>query len=410
MAMNRPIQFSLFSLFILFAFGCTKSNVSESTRQSTAGEFAKSKMNYAQHFTVATYKNYKVVKTNATIRRWGSDEAQLLEDVMVLYQLGTEPPVLEGELQNAALIQVPVTRVATNLESTERFLEEFGAHKKITAVGGLISYNDSIRNAVLQGDIGQIGYSWHQPPNHEVLLERKTDLFLMTLSNLDFKDALVKCRQLGVPTATVFDWAESNYLAQAEWIKYFALFFNEEQKAEEIFNNIVANVNSIKEKVKVLPKKPTAMWGYYTGKGRWLVHYNSVEAQLLKDAGVNNVFYDSLRAIRNEGEPLSTEQLIAKAKDVEHWIIGDIHSAELPRENIMSTFSAWRSGNLYHNMKRSKPEANAFDWYGMAPVRPDYVLADLVKLLRPDVVFDHELVFMDKFDKKFKFPIEEGEF
>ncbi len=365
---------------------------------------------YAQHFNVTTFDNFKVVKTHATIRRWGSDDAQQLDDMMVLYQRGTEPPALEGELQNAALIQVPVTRIATNLESTERFLEEFGAHKNITAVGGLISYNDSIRNAVLQGKIGQIGYSWHQPPNQEVLLERRTDLFLMSISNLDFKDALTKCRQLGIPTATVFDWAESNYLAQAEWIKYFALFFNEEQKAEEIFNNIVARVNAIKEKVNTLREKPTVMWGYYTGKGRWLVHHNSAEAQLLKDAGLNNIFYDSSRAVRNEGEPLSTEQLLAKAKDVSHWIIGDIHSAELPGENIMSSFSAWQSGSLYHNMKRSKPEANAFDWYGMEPVRPDYVLADLVKLLQPDVVLDHELVFMDRFDKRFKFPIEEGEF
>ena len=404
------MQFASFSILIVFVWGCTRNKVSESTGQSTTEAFTKDKLMYAQHFAVSTYKNYKVVKTHATISRWGSDEAQQVDDVMVLYQRGTEPPALEGELQNATLIQVPVTRVATNHESTERFLEEFGAHKKIAAVGGLVSYNDSIRNAVLRGEVGQIGYSWHQPPNQEVLLERKTDLFLMTLSNLDFKDALTKCRQLGIPTATVFDWAESNYLAQAEWIKYFALFFNEEQKAEEIFNNIVARVNSIKKKVNALPEKPTAMWGYYTGKGRWLVHFNSVEAQLLKDAGVNNIFYDSTRAIRNEGEPLSTEQLLAKAKDVNHWIIGDIHSVALPGENIMSSFSAWRSDNLYHNMKRSKPEANAFDWYGMAPVRPDYVLADLVKLLRPDVVLDHELVFMDKFDKKFKFPIEEGEF
>lgn len=365
---------------------------------------------HAQHFSVSYRDNYKIVKTHATIRRWGSEEAQVVRDVMVLYQRGTEPPVLAGELVGASLIEIPVNRIATNLESTERFLEELGVQQKIQAVGGLISFNDSIRNAVAQGKIGQIGYSWHQPPNQEVLLERKIELFLMTLSNLDFKDALTKCRQLGVSTATVFDWAESNYLAQAEWIKFFALFVNEEEKADRIFNKIVIHVQEIKQMVALYPERPTAIWGYYTGKGRWLVHHNGIEAQLLKDAGLVNVFYDSTRAVRNEGEALSTEQLIEKAKDVTHWIIGDIHSGELPREIIMSAFSAWRSGSLYHNMKRSKPEANAFDWYGSAPVRPDYVLADLVKLLRPDIKLDHKTVFMDRFDKQFKFPIEEGAF
>ncbi len=409
--LNKSIR-SFFSVMIfLFALGCTKNkDANQPTSNLTATDFTESNIQYAQHFMVTTYENYKVVRTHATIRRWGSEETQQLEDIMVLYQRGTEPPALEGELKDAALIQVPVTRVATNLESTERFLEELNEQSKIAAVGGLISYNDSIRNLVLKGKIGQVGYSWHQPPNQEVLLDRKIDLFLMTISNLDFKDALTKCRQLGIPTATVFDWAESNYLAQAEWIKYFALFFNEEEKAELIFNNIVTRVSDIKQKVNALAEKTTAMWGYYTGKGRWLIHHNSAEAQLLKDAGVNNVFYDSTRAIRNEGESLSTEQLLAKAKDVSHWIIGDVHSAELPGENIMSSLSAWRSGSLYHNMKRSKPEANAYDWYGTAKVRPDYVLADLVKLLRPDIKLDHETVFIDRFDKQFKFPIEDGAF
>jgi len=399
------------SFSILVSCSSPKTNDSVSASQQTSVLSRQSTtIQHAQHFTVSYHDNYKVVRTDATVRRWGSDESQQVEDVMVLYQRGTTPPDLKDELTGASLIEIPVVNIATNQESTECFLEELQQQEKIKAVGGLISYNDSIRNAVLQGKIGQIGYSWHQPPNQEVLLERKIDLFLMTLSNLDSKESLNKCRQLGIPTATVFDWAESNYLAQAEWIKFFALFVNEEQKADRIFNEIIARVQEIKNKVALAPQKPTAIWGYYTGKGRWLIHQNSIEAQLLKDAGVNNVFYDSTRAVRNEGEPLTTEQLIEKAKDVHLWIIGDIHSAELPNENIMSSFQAWRLGNLYHNMKRSKPEANAYDWYGSAPVRPDYVLRDLVRLLRPDIKLDHETIFMDTFNKQFKFPIDEGEF
>lgn len=403
----------LASIPILFLCSCSSPRSSDTAMATQDADVVSThftNIHHAKHFTVCYHDNYKVVRTNATIRRWGSDDAQKLEDVMVLYQRGTLPPELTGELEDASLIEIPVSHVASNQESTECFLEELGEQGKIHAVGGLVSYNDSIRRAVAQGTIGQIGYSWHQPPNQEVLLERKIDLFLMTISNLDFKESLRKCRQLGIPTATVFDWAERNYLAQAEWIKFFALFFDEEEKAERIFNDIVAHVDEIRQSVRALPEKPTVMWAYYAGKGRWLVHYNSVEAQLLKDAGVNNVFYDSTRAIRNEGEPLATEQLIQNGKDVSHWIIGDIHSAELPGEKIMSSFSAWRSDNLYHNMKRSKPESNAYDWYGSAPVRPDYILADLVKLLRPDVKLDHETVFMDRLNKQFKFPIEEREF
>ena len=45
-----------------------------------------------------------------------------------------------------------------------------------------------------------------------------------------------------------------------------------------------------------------------------------------------------------------------------------------------------------------------------AQVHLDRVLADLVELMHPEISLDHELVFMDKFDKKYNFPLPEGAF
>lgn len=379
-----------------------------STVQQTKDHFPhKVEIQHARHFSVSYHGNYKVVKTNATLQKWeGGSGEQTKEDILVLVQKGTTAPALTGELAGATIISIPAETIAVNIENGECFLAALGLKDRIVAVGGAISYDDTIRQKVLDKQIGQIGYSWHQPSNLEVLLQRKPEVFFMNIANLDFASSLEKSRQVGIPTASVFEWAEADYMGLAEWIKFYAVFFNAEQKANEVFNGIQSRVDSLKQLVATVPTKPTVIWGYYTGKDRWLVHRNSIEAQFMKDAALTNIFEDFSRPVRNSGEPISSEELLAKGKNAEHWMIGDIHSAALPSSNYLNAFQSWRSGKLYHNMKRSKPKANAFDWYGTAIVRPDIVLSDLIKLIHPELLPAHELFFMDHFDKATKLPLE----
>lgn len=364
---------------------------------------------YAQNFKVSYHKHYKVVRTNAELSSWEGGGNEVKEDVMVLVQRGTPVPELTGALADATVITIPAERVAVNIENGENYIAELGLFDRVVAVGGAISYDDSVRSRVISGDLAQIGYSWHQPANLELLLERKADLFLMNLSNLDFASTLDKSRQLRIPTASVFEWAEKSYLARAEWIKYYSLFFNAEAAANEKFEQVASSVESIKAQMADLPERPSMIWGYYAGKDRWIVHRNSVEAQFMRDAGVHNLLEDFTRPTRNSGDPISSEALLSLGHEANYWMIGDVHSAALPSDNYMNRFDAWRSGRLFHNMKRSKPQVNAFDWYGRGAVRPDLILADLVKLLYPDQLPEHELHFMEHFDKQMTFPLDVNE-
>ncbi|MEM1324416.1 MAG: ABC transporter substrate-binding protein [Bacteroidota bacterium] len=395
-------------------FSCTSENKTDESTSTTASTQSedlfehKIQPKHAKAFSVTYHNTYKVVRTQSKLSSWSGSGSETKEDVMVLVQKGTSAPELTGDLAKAEVIEIPVERVAVNIENAENYLEELGLDDKLVAIGGLISYEDRRRQQAVDGELLQIGYSWHSPPLFENLLASQPDLFLMNLSNLDFADALDKSRQLNIPTATVFSWSESNYLAQAEWIKYYSLFFNAEEKANTVFSAIEANVEALKSKVAQVSEKPTVIWGYYTGNDKWLVHRNSTECEFMNDAGLNNILYQPDAPLKNAGVPMSFEELLAKAEDVEHWILGDVHSAALPKESLMSSFQAWQTGNLYHNFKRSKPATNAYDWYGSAIVRPDKVLADLIHLVHPEVLPNHELFYMDRLEKDFKFPIEQG--
>lgn len=364
---------------------------------------------YAKRFMVDYHENYKVVRTNAILFDNSSEEAESsdVEDILVLVQRGTNPPELKGSLKNATVITIPVKTVAVNVQHSESYLREIGLDNRINAIGGLYSYDDKMREKAMDGALGQIGYSWHSPPNFEVLLERRPETFIMTLASLSHKESLDKCRQFGIPTAPVFDWAEYDYLARAEWVKFYALFFNAEKEANEVFERIENKINNLKALTKNIEVKESALWGYYSSKQRWIMQINSIPAQYLKDAGLENALVNNTKANADGFQALNTEELLLKGKDAKHWVIGDIHAAPLPQEEIMNHFESWRTGNLYHNVKRVKPKVNTSDWYAKAIVRPDMVLEDLIHLAYPQLLPDHTLIFMGRYDKNTEGPIEE---
>jgi len=413
MRISKPIIYIF--LWLLAAFSCNlqysdkgKTDLSVAASFDPSHDYfpRKAKFEFAKQVKVEYHNHYKVVRTASVLNSWSGGESETKKDVMVLVQRGTPIPDLVDELAGAEVIQIPVERVAVNVASVESFLQNLGLTKHIIAVGGLNSYQDTLREAALSGKIGQVGYSWHQPPKMEVLLERKPDVFLMQLSNLDYQQHLSKCREMGIPTATVFEWAEGHYLGRAEWIKYFSLFFNEEAKANAVFDEVKQSVDNLKQLVETSTARTTAIWGYYAGKDRWWFNVNNIEAQLLQDAGTVNLFATEKISTAEEGqEAISSESLLQKGKDADLWIIGDIHAVALPPENYMQSFSAWKENRLYHNMKRSKMEVDSYDWYGTAVVRPDRVLEDLVKLIHPDLLPDTSTEFLDTFDKNTVLPI-----
>lgn len=393
---------------ISLAFSCSqevkKNTPDESTASATSAQqelyFTEQvKPQYAKHFTVSYHDNYKLVRTNATFYPNGKEaESKSQEDVLVLVQKGTKPPPLEGDLVGAQVLSIPVASVAVNVQHSESFLRELKLVDRINAIGGLYSYDSKMRNKALQDEIGQIGYSWHSPPDIEVLLSRQPELFLMTLASMSHTESLEKCRQLDVPTAAVFDWAEQDYLARAEWLKFYALFFNAEAKANQVFQTIENRVNELKQ-LAASTEGSSALWGYHSSKGRWVMQLESFPAQYLRDANLENVLLSNTVANANGIQSLSTEQLLVRGRSAAHWIIGDIHASPLPKEEIMSSFEAWNREQLYHNMKRVDPKSNTSDWYATAIVRPDSVLADLISLVYPDVLPDYKPQFMGRFDK-----------
>jgi iron complex transport system substrate-binding protein len=392
-------------LFLSLFISCKNSRQDNTTHLTSKAGIDlfpdKVEVKYAKNFSVEYREHYKVVRTSATLGDWGTPggETEDVKDVMVLVQRGWPAPELTGDLQNASVITVPATeRIASNASNVELWIDMLGLIKKQVILGGTKTYNDSLRQLVENKTLGQVGYSWAAPPDMEILLDRNPEIFLMVISRVGFNTSLEKIRKFGIQTAPVFDWAERDYLATAEWIKYCALFFNEEKKANEAFDEIERNVTDLK-KLVADKEKPTVLWAHFVDKGFWLAQSNNAEARLLKDAGVLSITEDFTKPFSPVGEAFTNEQLLVLGQQADHWIIGNGLRTSLPNESYLSGFKAWRSGKLYHHYKRSKPEHSTYDWFNLWPVRPDIALADLVQLFHPELMQNRETVFFDPYVK-----------
>lgn len=342
-------------------------------------------LRHARYLKLERHDGYTVASLRAPVADQSGGQSQEQEAVLVLLPREGAEPDLPAALRDAAVIRTPVMRIATNASSDEAFLGQLGVKDRLVAVGGRVSYDDDVRRGVIEGRIGQIGYNWHAPPNLDVLLAARPDVFLMRLSDLAHTPVLDRARRLGLIVAPTFAEDEPTYLGRAEWIRLHGLLTGREAEAGRLFEEIETRVEALKAAAASRPALPT-LWAYPAGGDRWVATVRGAEQAYLADAGGRNLLLRPEDPRKWSSETLATEQILPVADKAEVWIVGDLHAAP-PRSTVVEGVSpAFRSGRLFANTGRSNLSANAYDWYQTAFVRPDWVLADFVKALHPDLV------------------------
>lgn len=358
-----------------------------------------SKIRYAEHFGLEKLGPLTVVRVSGQLREWGqgSREVERLEDVVVLRPRGDTTP-LPDRLSRVPVIETPVRTVATNEEGDEAFLQALDATDRLVAVGGPHTFDDEVHQAVKNGRLKQLGYSWHAPPNLDVAIQLDPDVFFMQLASLDHAPVLPRARKLGVATVPVLRSLERDYLGRAEWIKYFGAFLGREEQAAAVFAKVEERVRTLRARVREEGRRVRTLWAYSAGRQKWMTTVRGPDAQLLEDAGGENPFRAPEDPREKRIEAVSTERLLEKGGQARCWIIGDVHATGLPSSRVMDGFRAWKEDCLYGNTKRNKRGGNGLDWYQRGLVRPDIVLADLVAILNPSV-HQQTLEFFETYKK-----------
>jgi iron complex transport system substrate-binding protein len=366
----------------LFVTGCSGEAPADPTSQQ-AIEGREIPMAAAKTFRVVERDGYRVVDMKASVVSWGGNAVgQEQFQRLVLVPRDAAAPALTGDLAGATLIRTPVMRIASNTGFHEAITRVLGINDRLVAVGGVKSYDDALRARVRSGQVRQIGYGWHSPPNLDALLAAKPELLLMSMGDMKNVGAKPRIESLGIPVVPIFLDNEPDYLGRVDYVRLVGMLAGKEAEAEAFVAMVAANVDALSRAAGAQPTR-SVMSAWFAGGDRWNPTIRNADAKLLRDANGHNPFEGPDDPRRDSFNRISTEELIATGAEADCWILRDSHSAPFTDVATLRRFKAYRDGCLFASDGMTKPEADAYDLYETAVIRPDLVLGDLVRMLHP---------------------------
>ncbi len=338
-------------------------------------------VSYAAGFSIAYHGNYKVITVQTPY-----PGGQPIEYALV--QCGTPTP--DG-FDAAQIVEVPVKRVISLSTTNLPYLDRLGVVDRLVAVDdATFVSNQKVLDAVTAGTVSVIGGG--QQINVEQALALEPDLVLAYGSGSPEFDSYPKLQEAGLSVVFNADWLENAPLGRAEWGKFIAAFFNAESSAETAFDATAGKYEGLQALVRNTDTRPSVLIGT-PFEGTWYVPGGgSFAATYLYDAGATYPWADD----GSTGSlSLAFEAVFERAGDADLWLnlgyVSDLKGL-LAQDARFSEFKAYQDGAVWNNDARTSA-AGGNDYYETAAADPDVVLADLIKILHPDLLPDHTLVY-----------------
>jgi iron complex transport system substrate-binding protein len=223
--------------------------------------------------------------------------------------------------------------------------------------------------------------------NQELLLDLKPQLVLSVYYE---RSSLPALERAGIQSIPFGMEQERTPLASAEWLKLLAMLFEREKEGNRLFAGISSRYEALKARaagtrpVKVLPARTSGdLWSRY-----------AFDRRFVEDAGG--------RLVEPENAPERTfpyEYIVEHGLDAPVWPYANSRWKGLKdvvkADARLAEFSAVKNGRVYHNNAARTP-GFANPYFTAVYFRPDEVLADLIRILHPELLPDHELVYFAK--------------
>ncbi|KAI8873256.1 hypothetical protein GQ42DRAFT_40016 [Ramicandelaber brevisporus] len=172
-------------------------------------------------------------------------------------------------------------------------------------------------------------------------------------------------------------------LVRAQWIKYVAVFFNAETKANEIFNTVFAEYRCHEKNLSKLKNRKKIAW-VAKSSSQFEVYTDKYYAELMRDAGFDpklpsaTTFAtgDNLNSVIGDVDYLiDSTPSSDDISDFQQWLtkFGYGSSAQSSNVNFIANKQVWRTDKRVN-------EKGFSDWEQAVGVRPDLALLDLIDL------------------------------
>lgn len=346
----------------------------------------KTSFRYTEQISIEYHNNYKVLTVTPA-----PNPRERFQYVLV--QRGTPAPRLEGSvrtievpIRDFILADVELVGAAEIVDLADRLL----ATSTVTGVRA-----PGIRAEIDRGRIVAIGSGKHV--DVERVIQLQPDVVMTYWSLNPSYDAHPVLNQAGIRTVILASHWETSVLGTAEWMKVLAVLFNREREVNETFGGIAGRYERLAARARAQRIEPVVLTRM-PFRHTW---YVMPEPDEIADAG-GRYFWPG----EDRPKGVDVEAVARRARDADVWIISfptPIRTQDdlLAREPRLALFRAVREGEVWnYDLADVRPDVPYHD----LSMRPDLVLADLVKILHPALVPDHELVFYRRLDPSTRFP------
>ncbi|EAR01605.1 ABC transporter substrate-binding protein [Maribacter sp. HTCC2170] len=289
-----------------------------------------------------------------------------------------------------AIIGTPINSMVATSTTHIPALEALGEIKKLTGFPDTQYISSKkARNRIDEGKIKELGNN--ESINTEMVIELQPEVVIGFSINSQNK-AYETLMRSNIPVVYNGDWTEETPLGKAEWIKFFAPFFQKEQLADSIFKEISNSYNQAKSLAKKAKNRPTVLSGALYKDVWYLPGGNSWAAKFIEDANTEYPWSDNEQT---GSLNMSIESVLAEGHDTDFWISPSqfISYEEMKNANVhYLKFKAFQNKNIY-TFANTKGDTGGLLYYELAPNRPDWVLKDLIHIFHPELLPDHELFF-----------------
>jgi len=245
------------------------------------------------------------------------------------------------------------------------------------------------------GELAEVGSG--STINVERVLEIEPDIVMSYGSGFPEYDAHPVLLDAGIFVAMNSDYVEEAPLGRAEWIKFTAMFYNLEAVAERIFDEKVTAYNELLALTADIPQaeRPEVLWNSFSSfTEAWSIPGAETYAgTLLHDAGAQIALGE---LALEESANIDFEIVYDEGLDADYWFpglfgIGTLDDV-LVQDERYADFAAVQNGTVYNSDARVNANGGN-DVYETGVVNPHLVLADLIAILHPDLLPDHEILF-----------------
>lgn len=340
---------------------------------------------YAKHLQIVEHERFTEVNLSDPWNKGRTLHTYLLVD--------SNQKELPEDMPSGTIVRTPLQRAVVATSAHCALMKDMGAEASLAGVCDIGYINlPWVKEFNKIGKIEDCG-SGMEPTLEKIINLSPDAIFLSPFQN---SGGYGKLEKLGIPIIEMADYMETSALGRAEWMKFYGLLFGCEERANEIFAEVVGNYKKYKSIAEKSSTKPSVMMDLMAGSVWYVPGGQSTMGQLLSDA---NASYAYSSDTSSGSLSLPFESVLEKCADSDIWILrygntarpmtlADIRS----QKEGYTNFRPYKTGEVYgcNTLTTTFYEETSF--------HPDLLLRDFVMIIHPEAGIDGDLNFFHKIE------------